>query len=76
MLPADWQVRFVEMVRGAAPLEGTWFAGGQGLSPVEQIGVYRDQFRMRLGESLSAELPGLDSPRSGSTRCTPLPSAR
>ena len=61
MLPADWQVRFVEMVRGAAPLEGTWFAGGQGLSPVEQIGVYRDQFRMRLGESLSAELPGLSA---------------
>lgn len=59
MLPADWQRQMVEMVRGAAPLDGAWFAGGPSLSPLEQIGVYREQFRMRLTEALRAELPGL-----------------
>lgn len=58
MLPPDWQVRMVEMIRGAAPLDGAWFAGGPALSPVQQIGIYRDQYRMRLYDALIEEIPG------------------
>lgn len=59
MLPADWQARVVEMIRGAAPLDGAWFRGSAALSPEEQIGVYREQFTLRLTEALDAELAGL-----------------
>lgn len=59
----------VEMIRGAAPLDGAWFAGGPVLGPTEQIGVYRDQYRMRLGDALLEELPGwcamVDEPQRG-----------
>jgi len=57
-LPPDWRTRMVEMIRGAAPLDGSWFAGGPALGPVDQIGVYRDQYRMRLGDALIEEVPG------------------
>ncbi len=59
MLPADWQARMVEMIRGAAPLSGAWFAPGPWLDPEAQIGVYRQQFQMRMSDALDGELPGL-----------------
>jgi len=59
MRPPDWQRRMVEMIRGAAPLDGSWFAGCPWLDPLEQIGVYRQQFQLRLSEALDGELPGL-----------------
>jgi hypothetical protein len=58
-LPPDWRDAFVDMVRGARPLDGTWFAGGPGLSPLAQIGIYRQQFRMRLGDAFREEILGL-----------------
>lgn len=48
----------VEMIRGAAPLDGSWFAGGPVLGPLDQIGVYREQYRLRLGDALLEEVPG------------------
>lgn len=59
MRPPDWQRRMVEMIRGAAPLDGSWFAGGPWLDPSAQIGVYREQFHLRMSEALDGELPGL-----------------
>lgn len=61
MLPPDWQARMVDMIRGAAPLDGGWFAGGPALAPLEQIGVYREQFQLRLRDALLGELPGLSA---------------
>lgn len=58
-LPQDWQSRMVEMIRGTAPLDATWFAGGPALDPQRQIQVYRDQYRMRLLDALIEEVPGL-----------------
>lgn len=57
-MPPDWQTRMIAMIRGAEPLSGEWFAGGA-LSPVEQIDVYRDQYRMRITDALVEEIPGL-----------------
>lgn len=57
-LPPDWRERMVEMIRGAAPLDGSWFAGGPVLRPADQITVYRDQYRMRLGDAFLEEVPG------------------
>lgn len=59
MLPPDWQLQMVEQIRGAAPLAGDWFSGGPGLSPADQIAVYREQFRLRLMDAVVEELPGL-----------------
>lgn len=58
-LPADWQTRMVDMIRGAAPLDGTWFTGGPALSPQAQIAVYREQYRLRLFDAVVIEAPGL-----------------
>lgn len=58
-LPDDWRERVVAMIRGAAPLDAALFRGGPALSPVEQIGVYRDQYRLRLGDAVREEIPGL-----------------
>lgn len=59
MLPPDWQRRMIDMIRGATELDGTWFAGGPALSPVQQIGVYRTQYGLRLTDALRVEVPGL-----------------
>lgn len=59
MLPPDWREQFVDMIRGARPLDGAWFGGGPALSPLEQIGIYREQFRLRLGDAVREEIPGL-----------------
>ena len=58
-LPSDWRERVVDMIRGAAPLSGELFAGGPQLSPVEQIGVYRRQYELRVPEALAEDAPGL-----------------
>ena len=59
MLPPDWRDALVEMVRGAAPLDGAWFGGGPTLSPEDQIHIYREQFWLRLGEAVTEDIPGL-----------------
>ena len=58
-MPVGWQERFVDMVTGDAALDGTWFAGGPSLKPVEQIGVYNNQYRLRLYDAVLEEVPGL-----------------
>lgn len=58
-LPDDWRERFVEMVRGVRPLEDDWFTGGPALSAMEQIAVYKNQYRLRLYDALVEEVPGL-----------------
>ncbi|MCO4746986.1 MAG: putative DNA-binding domain-containing protein [Proteobacteria bacterium] len=58
MLPADWRARMAEIVRGAEDPDASWFAGGVVLGPLDQIGVYRDQYRLRLGDAVRDELPG------------------
>lgn len=60
-LPADWRERMVDMIRGAADLDGAWFTGGPALEPVAQIGVYREQYRLRLYDALVEEVPGLSA---------------
>ena len=58
-MPPDWQTRMVEMIRGAQAADGSWFAGGPSLTPVEQIEVYRNQYRLRLYDAVAEEVPGV-----------------
>ncbi|TNE86383.1 MAG: DUF2063 domain-containing protein [Deltaproteobacteria bacterium] len=59
MLPDDWRERMAAIVRGAEAPDPSWFAGGVVLSPSEQIEVYREQYRLRLGDAVCDEVPGL-----------------
>jgi hypothetical protein len=59
MLPSDWQEKMAAMIRGATPLDATWFAGGPTVTPDEQIAVYHNQYRLRIYDALAEELPGL-----------------
>ena len=58
-LPPDWQRSLLEMIRGAAPLDGALFAGSQTLSGEQQLGVYAQQFRLRVQPALHQDAPGL-----------------
>lgn len=58
-LPPDWRERTLDMIRRAAELDGSWFTGGPRCSPVEQIEIYRTQYRLRLYDALLVEVPGL-----------------
>lgn len=58
-LPEDWQERMVDMIRGAQPLDPDWFTGGPVCTPLEQIAIYRRQYRLRLYDALLVEVPGL-----------------
>ncbi len=58
-LPENWQDHMVEMIRGAVPLDGNWFAGGAILNPVRQIGVYEMMYRHRMYDALVDEVRGL-----------------
>jgi hypothetical protein len=58
-MPADWQERMVEMIRGAEDLSPAWFTGGPVLSPLEQISVYRRQWNLRIYDAIIEEIPGL-----------------
>lgn len=60
-LPLDWRRQMVELVRGAAPEDGSWFTGGPALSDVEQLRVYKEQYRLRLGDAVIYELRGLSA---------------
>lgn len=55
----DWRNHFVEMVRGARPLDDDWFTGGPALSGMQQISVYKNQYRLRLYDAIAEEVPGL-----------------
>ncbi len=59
MLPSDWQEKMAAMIRGAEPLDASWFAGGPTVTPDEQIAVYHNQYRLRMYDALAEELPGL-----------------
>jgi hypothetical protein len=59
VLPAEWRRDMVDMIRGAAPLSGAWFRGGPGCTPEQQIGIYRDQYRLRLLGAVKQEALGL-----------------
>ena len=56
-LPPDWQGSLLEMIRGAAPLNGALFAGSETLSGEEQVGVYAQQFRLRIRPALHQGRP-------------------
>jgi hypothetical protein len=58
-LPDNWRARLVEMIRGAAPPDAAWFTGGPVCTPAEQLGIYLDQYRLRLYDALVEEVPGL-----------------
>ncbi|MFT5584829.1 MAG: hypothetical protein ACI9VR_002416 [Cognaticolwellia sp.] len=58
-LPPDWQSTLLEMIRGAAPLDGALFAGSESLSGDAQLGVYARQFRLRIQPALNQDAPGL-----------------
>ncbi len=58
MLPDDWRRQLVEVIRGAETPDTSWFSGGPHLSPTEQIAIYQEQYRLRLGDALREELPG------------------
>lgn len=58
-LPADWREQLVEMIRGAAPLQDAWFTGGPVCTPMEQIAIYADQYRLRLFDALVEEARGV-----------------
>lgn len=58
-LPPDWRARMIDMIRKEAELDGEWFTGGPVCSPLEQIEIYRTQYRLRLYEALLVETPGL-----------------
>jgi hypothetical protein len=58
-LPHDWREQVTAMVARKVALDGAMFGGGPVLSPVEQIGVYRNQYELRLYDALREELIGL-----------------
>ena len=58
-LPDDWRAQLMAMIRGLTPLDGALFTGGPGLTPTQQIGVYREQHVLRHRAALRANFPGL-----------------
>ena len=58
-LPPNWRTQMTKMVSGHQPLEDSLFAGGPVLTPIQQIGVYRDQYRLRIYDALHDEVNGL-----------------
>ncbi len=58
-LPEHWQAHMVAMISGAAPADPQWFSGSDALDPTEMIGVYRQQYRLRIYDALAEDVPGL-----------------
>lgn len=58
-LPDDWRQQMADMVAGRTPLDDALFAGGPILSPIQQIGVYRRQYQLRMYDALVDEVLGL-----------------
>jgi hypothetical protein len=54
-----WRERLVDMIRGAAPVEQGMFRALPLLSPDDQVAVYATAWRIRLGNALRTECPGL-----------------
>jgi len=59
MLPPDWRAGMVEMIRGAVPASGEWFTGNDRLTPEEQISIYQEQYRLRMWDAITEDIPGL-----------------
>ncbi|HNC95480.1 MAG TPA: putative DNA-binding domain-containing protein [Myxococcota bacterium] len=58
-LPEHWQAQMVAMISGAVPADPAWFRGSDALDPMEMIGVYREQYRLRIYDALAEDVPGL-----------------
>ncbi|MEZ4316856.1 MAG: DNA-binding domain-containing protein [Myxococcota bacterium] len=58
-LPYDWRARMTAMISGQEPLDDAMFAGGPALTPLQQIGVYRRQYQLRMYDALADEVLGL-----------------
>lgn len=59
MLPEDWRTRLAEVVRGAEEPDPSWFTGSATLTPAEQIGIYQEQYRLRMRRALVEDIPGV-----------------
>jgi hypothetical protein len=57
-LPPDWQAQLIEVIAGRAPADPRWFTGGPILSPAQQIGIYQEQYQLRMYDALVEDLPG------------------
>ncbi len=60
-LPDDWRDQMTRLVASRVPADGALFTGSHSLTPVEQIGVYRRQYELRLFDALRDELLGLSA---------------
>lgn len=60
-LPDAWQTTMIGWIQGASEPDPTWFVGGPGLGPADQIAVYQDQFRLRMASAMAENLPGLSA---------------
>ncbi len=58
-LPGDWQDRMAAMIAGRIPLDGSLFTGGPTLGPLDQIAIYREQYRLRVHGAVRDDLLGL-----------------
>lgn len=59
VLPNDWRDRMVAMITGHAEADDAWFSGGPGLTAMQQLEVYQEQYRLRLYGALKVEVGGL-----------------
>lgn len=59
MLPPEWRERVAGAIRGVERADLSWFSGGPGLSPAQQLAVYQEQFTLRMRATLRENLPGL-----------------
>ncbi len=57
--PPYWQAQLLEMIRGAAPIDGALFAGSETLSGDAQLEIYAQQFRLRIRPARHQDAPGL-----------------
>lgn len=59
-LPDDWREQMTSMIAGMTPLDDAMFTGGPALSALEQITVYRGQYKLRMYDAMIEELLGLE----------------
>ncbi|MBW1880631.1 MAG: putative DNA-binding domain-containing protein [Deltaproteobacteria bacterium] len=59
MLPEDWRTQLGEVVRGTSAPDPSWFTGSATLTPGEQIGIYQEQYHLRMTKALDEDIPGV-----------------
>ncbi len=57
-LPPDWQTRLVGFLHGSEPPDASLFAGGKWHDALGQIGVYQEQYWLRLIGAVKTEVRG------------------